>query len=324
VICTFNREDFLRTCLESLSPQTLSRELYEIVVVDNASSDETPRVVQRFAESHPGIRVLCVRENRRGLSVARNTGAERSSGDVILYLDDDATADPNLLREVVRVFQEHPAAGCAGGRIVLDLPDRVPWWYSDRLAAYFSAYGDAQAHERRVTVPEEFPYGANFAVRRTALREVGMFEEAYGRKGRDSAGGEDTELACRLAARGFEIYSAPGAVVTHHIPRERMRFPVLLRQAASAGKKWMDLGCAYPPCEGRAKTDVRLLLRTLVRLFFFVGREGVAVRVEALLHVCHLCAKLTRRLSLRGQKRGTPARSGPTEGARTDERFHAT
>src|SRR5262245_33113158 len=125
VICTHNRAGFLRRALESLREQSLPPEVFEVLVIDNASADETEEVTRSMMAQMPNLRYL--KEERLGLSWARNTGMQASRTNYIAYLDDDARADRDWLANLLRLFEASNPA-CIGGRVWLDWEPAAPAW----------------------------------------------------------------------------------------------------------------------------------------------------------------------------------------------------
>ncbi len=122
VVCTFNRAPLLRRTLESLARQTTGdRFTYEILVIDNASTDETPHVIQS-AEQGNAVMVRGVREARKGVAIARNRAIAETNGKWIAYQDDDQWAEPDWLYELFALAQKRESL-CVGGAVLLELPD---------------------------------------------------------------------------------------------------------------------------------------------------------------------------------------------------------
>jgi glycosyltransferase involved in cell wall biosynthesis len=197
IICTYNRGELLPRCLVNATSQSLPREDYEVILVDNASADNTHAIVQQFS----GVRYLyCA---TRGLSSARNTGVGAARAAVVAFIDDDCVADFNLLAELLRTFAANPDAGCVGGAIEVRLPAPLPRWYAQQFAGYFGEYAPQGP---RITELAQYPFGGNLAIRKDALIEAGYFSEKLGRVGRNHAGGEELDLQCRIARLGYGIY----------------------------------------------------------------------------------------------------------------------
>lgn len=301
VVCTFNRADILPRCLAAACRQTLPPSDYEVVVVDNASTDHTAAIVQSFARRGGGPAVRYLYEPVKGLSQARNAGTGAARAPLIGYIDDDAIADPHLLCETVQVFDAYPGAGCVGGRIDLCLPPDLPWWYSDLLAGYFSRFRLGFDKVTRVFETGQYPFGANISFRKAALDAAGRFHASLGRRGKDFSGGEEIDAACKIALLGWGIYYTPFAAVQHCILPGRMRWEHIAKSAAAAGRNW-----AYYDMElfgkERLGPDVLLLGRTLREALDAV--RGLSLRHGVFTYSNYLFArsKLLHKIRYRLQK----------------------
>ena len=306
IVCTYNRQDFILQCLEALTTQTLDPKGYEVIVVDNHSKDGTASLANRFIESHPQVDMVYTFEERQGLSHARNAGARMARSDILTYIDDDAVAHPLLLEEILRVFDTYPFAGCVGGRIELALPSDLPWWYSEALAGYFSHYALDGDGMTKISKTWQLPYGANFTVRKKPLSEAGGFSTQLGRKGKDFSGGEEIDLAYRIAARGYDLYYNPSAKVTHHILRDRMTLQHMTHSARSSAKVWVYLERELMRSNTGVQGDLKNLTKDLTKFFLYLGRDPWRKRfcffLQALHHYEKVRAKMAAPIpSLRGQ-----------------------
>jgi glycosyltransferase involved in cell wall biosynthesis len=297
IVCTYNREDFILQCLEALTHQSLDPKGYEVIVVDNRSRDATPELTRRFIQDHPQIQMVYAFEEKQGLSQARNTGAQVARSDFLTYVDDDAVADDHLLEEVLRVFTMFPSAGCVGGRIELALPQDLPWWYFDAFSGYFSGFDLQTTTITKISEVWQLPYGANFSVAKKALQEMGGFSVRLGRKGNDFSGGEETELAYRVAAYGYDLYYNPFAVVTHHIKRDRMTVNHMVRTARSSAKVWVYMERELMRSNTRFEWDLKNMLKDLVKLGFYLGPDPLKRRFQFFLQALHHYEKVKRKRS---------------------------
>jgi len=264
IICTYQRADILPRCLIAATSQTLPASEYEIILVDNGSPDHTRAIAERF----PEIRYLhCP---FRGLSQARNAGAAAARAPLVTYIDDDAIAAPDLLEQVVAVFDAFSEAGCVGGRIEATLPPNLPVWYSDDFAGYFSAFHLPYADVQQLSELLEFPFGANVSFRREALEQVGYFNTKLGRVGKDTSGGEELDLEYRLARAGYGIYYTPHARVEHVIMPERMTWSHIANSARSAGRNWAYYELELMALQWSIRSDLRMLLGAVARM---INRE---------------------------------------------------
>jgi glycosyltransferase involved in cell wall biosynthesis len=216
IICTHNRADYLRKALASLAEQSLLPEQFEVLVVDNASTDRTAEAAQALQGSVPNLRY--VREDRLGLSWARNTGAAESRSPYLAYLDDDARADRDWLKNLLRLF-ETAGPACIGGRVWLDWGKQAPEWLPRR---YYSIYTYADHGPDDHPLGErEYLVGANIAFRRDALLELGGFDTNLGRKGSMLLSGEESAIVGKLRDRGHPIWYGGSALVWHAVPPSR-------------------------------------------------------------------------------------------------------
>ena len=225
VICTYKRADYLRVALRSLCDQSLPREQYEVIVVDNAGETEIEQIVNDFKTEN--IQLRYVIESRVGLSHARNKALKEARGEYIAYLDDDARADAGWLDALVRTFEKTGAAAI-GGRVWLDWAGNKPAWVHDEQLSLFTFvdHGD-ESHSLR---DGEYLVGANIAFRSDVLKEVGGFDSDLGRQGSVLLSGEEAKVLHQITQRGWTIYYEPAALAWHSVHPSRKRPSWLLRR----------------------------------------------------------------------------------------------
>lgn len=226
VVCTHRPMSPLARCLASIGGQALPRERFETIIVDNAPSARLP--LAEFAN------VRWLHEARGGLSLARNSGVAAARGEVVAFIDDDATADRDWLANLLAAFATDPTIACVGGAIELVLPADRPRWHDAALDGWWSRFDPPQA----LTVVTEFsqlPYGANLAVRRSVLNELNGFSADWGRGRENLSGGEDLEFCLRVMRAGHRVCTSGRAKVLHHIDPERMTLDYLWRVSREAG-----------------------------------------------------------------------------------------
>ena len=196
-ICTYNRASRLLAALRALAAQRDSATPFEILVVDNNSTDETGSVVQSF-----GGAVRYVFEGRQGLSYARNAAIEAATGEVIAFTDDDVEAAPGWAATLKGAFDEHTEVECIGGRVLPRWPTPPPPWVT-------RAHWAPLALRRR-------------AFRRSVFDRIGLFSPAVQRV-KDGVGStEDHELLLRLYAAGGKALYRPDLLVTADVPPDRL------------------------------------------------------------------------------------------------------
>jgi glycosyltransferase involved in cell wall biosynthesis len=225
VICTFKRPDYLRLALRSLCNQTLSRDDYEIIVVDNAVDAEVEQIVKGFDDGN--INLCYVPEEKIGLSRARNTGLKVAAGRYVAYIDDDARADDRWLESLVSAF-ERTSAAAVGGRVWLDWHGDRPAWVPDAQLSLFTFVDHGE--EGHALRADEYLVGANVAFGRDTLISIGGFATNLGRQGTALLSGEEAAVLQHLRKRDFVIYYEPAALVWHSVHPSRKRPSWLLRR----------------------------------------------------------------------------------------------
>ncbi len=218
-ICTWNRCGLLRSTLARLTEIVVPRGLeWELIVVDNNSTDDTAAVIESFANRLPLRRVL---EEQMGLSNARNAAVQASRGQYILWTDDDVLVDHHWLEAMCEAFERHPDAAFFGGPIEPLFEGQPPRWLADdwRLVADAYALRDFGSQELPLTT-DRLPFGANYAVR-TAEQRAHSYNPMLGRRGAQMTAGEETEVLLALLAEGCTGWWTPAASVKHFIPTQR-------------------------------------------------------------------------------------------------------
>src|SRR6201988_2356961 len=152
-VTTHNRADVLAGAIESLVSQDLDPARYEIVVVDNNSSDHTRSVVESFARNHPNVKYVF--EPRQGIVFGRNTGIRTSLGPIIAFTDDDVRVSGNWAAIILEVMAAHPEVACVGGKVLPNLQGSWPAWLTPEHWAPLALldYGEASFYvtaERRL------------------------------------------------------------------------------------------------------------------------------------------------------------------------------
>jgi len=204
LICTRNRAGALEGAIESILARGLTGDhAYEVIIVDNGSSDGTGEVVRRMAERFE-CPVQYVREPRRGLSRARNRALSVAAGDVLVFTDDDVRVAPDWLDQIAAEFSVDPDLQMLGGRVLpaRDGLQKVAVQESDERQRFRHPHGGT------------FVMGANMAFRRGVFERIGGFDERLG-AGRFFAGAEEADIFYRGLKAGYSILYAPNVTVYH-------------------------------------------------------------------------------------------------------------
>lgn len=234
VIATYNRSAMLMQTLQSVIEQTLPREEWECVVVNNNSTDSTAADFEAFVARYPDYNLRMVLETNQGLSYARNRGIRESEGEYIAIVDDDERIAPEFVASYVALFDDVPDAVAAGGPIVAEYPTGRPRWmsaFTERPIANTMYFGEEVREFPRGRVPG----GGNMALRRSAVRRYGVFDTSLGYVGESLVGGEESDLFERLQIAEAKYYYVPKAVMYHIIPKEKLTTEYLRRLSYNVG-----------------------------------------------------------------------------------------
>jgi len=228
VVCTLNRPDYLRKALASLAEQTAPAASFEIVVVDNGSTSETPALVEGEFGQVPNLRY--VYEPINGISQARNCGWRNARGEYVAYLDDDAIARPDWIEQMLVAFAAAPAqVSCIAGRVEPIWEAPRPPWLPSSVVGYLSILH----WSNEPVVMNEFQWflTTNCAFRRQVLDEIGGFSTRLGRTGRTLRSNEEIMCKWEMGRRGYSCLYHPDVIVAHHIPSARLTKRWFLQRA---------------------------------------------------------------------------------------------
>lgn len=229
IIATHNRAKYLSLCLKGLTAITTDTTTFEIIVVDNNSSDSTEDVIKQISETHPNITFKYIFEPQEGASRARNRGIEEACGKIVCFLDDDTIPSPNWLNAMVEGFSDS-GVGCVGGPAILDFQgQKSPPWLQGDLKGLLSGYGLGYSTPTSISKNFEYPFLCNMAVRSNVLKEVGLFRLDLGPTGNNLVVGEETELIGRIRQAGWTVMYLPDARVRHLVTPERLKKQYIYR-----------------------------------------------------------------------------------------------
>ena len=234
VIATYNRAEQLMVTLGSVAMQSAAAEMWECIVVDNNSADDTRQRVEAFAKEHDKLNIRYVFESNQGLSHARNAGIAASTGDIVAFIDDDERIVEEFITAYIELFDTHADAMAAGGKIIAEYPTGRPRWmsrYTEQPIANPMDFGT----EIHPFPAGRIPGGGNMAMRRSLFESVGVFNTALGRTGKRLLGGEESDLFERIARCGYKVYYAPRAVMYHIIPTEKLTRDYFTRLSRNTG-----------------------------------------------------------------------------------------
>jgi len=233
IVCTYNREKYIGECLKRLANQTIDKSKYEVIVVNNCSTDNTQNVIDRAVKAYPEIDFRLFLEEKQGLTFARNLGIQKSRGSILSFIDDDAFANQHFCEKIIIFFDSHPHASALGGKISPVYESVEPKWMSKYLLPLVAAVDFGK--QNRLYKGTKFPLGANMAFRKSIFGRYGVFDINLGRRGEKLEGGEEKEMFYRLKKNKEEIWYVPHIVVDHIIPSYRVQMPYIKSLAEGVG-----------------------------------------------------------------------------------------
>ena len=222
VVATYNRSEVLRGCLESLMNQDCEGVDYEVILVDNNSTDDTRSTVQSLLQK-PGYEKLSYHfESTQGVSHARNQGISLARASIIGFTDDDIRPARDWVASIAAGFRKFPEADCIGGKVLPDPGTKFPEWLTSR---YWTPLALVDLGDNPVKLDVQTGaglVGANMAVRASVFAEVGLFQPQLQRVKGSIGSMEDTEFQFRASAAGKRLMYLPSLVVYAHVLEERL------------------------------------------------------------------------------------------------------
>jgi glycosyltransferase involved in cell wall biosynthesis len=235
ILCTYNRCQTLAKALQSVAVSEMpTSTVWEVLVVDNNSHDETRQLVEDCARRHPG-RFRYLFEPKAGKSHALNAGICEAHGDVLAFIDDDVIVERNWLRNLTAALDGGAWAG-AGGRILPEKDFSPPPWLPldgpNNLGGILALF-DLGADPTELDRP---PFGTNMAFSRKMFEKYGGFRLDLGPRPGSELRNEDTEFGRRLLAAGEHLRYEPSATVYHRVPEERLTKEYFLKFCFDHGR----------------------------------------------------------------------------------------
>jgi glycosyltransferase involved in cell wall biosynthesis len=234
ILCTHNpRHNYFCRCIDALEAQTLPRDRWELIVVDNASSqDKAPKPDLSW---HPQSRI--VQEEKLGLTPARLSGIREGTGDLIIFVDDDNVLDADFLETAQRISEERPFLGSWSGQCRPEFEEPPPEWTRRYWGNLVIREFEKDVWSNLPRLSQTLPCGAGLCVRREVaqryldLHESGGRSFQFDRSGKSLLSGGDNDLAACACEIGFGLGLVAALKLTHLISRERLAVEYLERLA---------------------------------------------------------------------------------------------
>ena len=242
ILCTYNRRNLVLTALAGLRRQTLPYDQFEVIVVDNGSHDGTFAAVNAYVQAGPLMiarnpedvwRVQCISETQNGLSYARNTGLRAATGEIVVFLDDDAIAHPTFLACLLAAYDETEADAVCG-RVELHWEATRPHWLSDDLLDVLGYYAPVKS---RMLLPSTLDASScNFSIKSDVLHAIGAFSPLLSRSTTSPISMDVADVCRRLRMADYTLWYEPEAVVEHRVSAARLTRPYFVGRAYWQGR----------------------------------------------------------------------------------------
>jgi len=216
VICTYNRDRYLPAALQSVSNQSFDQNNFELIIVDNNSSDNTATICKEFISNHPHLNIKYCFEEQKGLSFARNRGMAEAGASIITYVDDDVILSPSFLREIALFFETNQDAVGAGGKVIPKYEnDKEPKWMNQ----YLNGFVGKVDHGNKIlqySNSMKYPAGCNMTYRKEILLKAGGFNTQL------TFRSDDKYIFYEIKKISDQIYYLPNAWLYHNIDAHRL------------------------------------------------------------------------------------------------------
>ncbi len=255
IICTYNRSELLQKALNSLVNQDAKNVDFEVLVIDNNSTDNTKDIVKSFYRK---LNLRYVFEKKQGLSNARNRGVAEASGEFLAFVDDDAILPSDWLRQLSFVIKKYNPS-IFGGPIFPYYNHKKPKWFLDKYEIR------KISNNKRFLKKTEFLSGSNMVFHYKIFQRIGYFKTDFGMLGKKISLGEESELLARAHKSNVRIFYVPNLYVLHFTPLYKMSVLYMAERYFISSKS-----AFYFLSSDKFIANLRLFVVGLFELFFLL------------------------------------------------------
>jgi glycosyltransferase involved in cell wall biosynthesis len=235
VICSYNRASYITGALDSLYTGNANLNDFEVVFVDNNSTDNSLQIANEWRAAHPLGNFIITSETKQGASYARNTGAKLATGKWLCFMDDDAVAFPDFVQNILKHIHHYPDRVGFGGRIIPKYIPHKPSWMSYYVSSMVGHFHYSETYTAFKN--GKYPLESNMIIRKDIYDQVGGFNEALpGVVGTVRIGGEGKALFYSIMELGHTIYYDPSIVVHHIVETKKLTSTYLYNVASGMGR----------------------------------------------------------------------------------------
>jgi len=284
VICTHNNANSLKTTINSQIEQEVNEDEFEILVVDNASTDNTRQIVLDFQREWSNLRYTY--EEKLGISQARNKGIQDARGRYIAYIDDDVIANSNWISSFLLCLDRlTPTPDIIGGKILLKYEvANIPGYVSSLVEVYFSKidYGNNGFFVNKSKLTHYFN-SANLCINKKVFGKIGIFDTRLGSRGNIARSREETDIIEKAFKQNFVMYYEPAAGVTHFIKKHRLKRRYIFHRFFTEGVSQVLTEIKSSNISEQKFFHVRTTLRSILKKSYLFFKAPVSERFNILL-----------------------------------------
>lgn len=254
ILCSYNRVKLLDESINSILIVLNDRIDYELLIIDNNSTDSTSKLKKKYAFNK---KVNYFLELNQGLSHARNRGLTEAKGQILVYLDDDIELVEDYFKVCDNIFSDE-SIFISGGKVIpykIDIPEWLPEKYYFLVSVY--DLGNSEMYVKYIM-------GGNFAIRKNTALEIGLYDVSLGRNGKILAGGEEIDYQNRASSMGYKIFYHPKQNILHKI-NEKLNLEYVLNYSKELGKSERIIDESV----SKARVVVKVIKSYLAQILFY-------------------------------------------------------
>lgn len=271
IIPTYNRSHYIRRTIDSFLNQTYDPARYEIIIVNNNSTDDTLEVLKPYQEKYKE-RIIVLNEFRQGVHFARNTAAKSAKGELLYYTDDDMIADPDLLNEIIKPFLLDDKVATTSGRVLPQWETEPPKWVLKHCINGYLSLSDP-SYDLLISSRDCNVYSCHQAIKKDVLFQAGGFnpENTQG----EWIGDGETGLNLKIKELGYKFAFNGNSLIFHIIPPTRMTQTYLNKRLGNQGN--CDSYADYKRYRFTAFELSKKIFNHFVKLLYHVFKTAVFI-----------------------------------------------
>ncbi len=239
IIPTYNRPKLLAELLDSMLIQKFNPDDFEILVIDNNSTNDVKKLISDFTQVHPQFDIKYFLETQQGEQYAWNKGIKEAQGKLLIFVDDDTTFHQDYFATLENDFKNNLDDIAGGGKVAPVFEYQKPAWINKFVMPYFA---EINLGERSKFPKNKHPYATNMLISKNILNEVGTINtQLMSDKQTVPPGSYERDLFQRIRSKGYSIYYFHDLVVWHFIPQEKINKSYVKERVIESGKTQRDI-----------------------------------------------------------------------------------